>query len=200
MPFPRHKTVVGLLAGGRSRRFGRDKARAELHGEPLLAHVLRRIAPRASRVTLVARDRERYADLGAPVVTDRRPGGLGPLAGLEAALLDLGERGDGPWLLLTGCDFVGFRRGWVDRLLAARGPAAQAVLFRGVRWQPIFALYHEALLPLVGRLLDAGQRDLRGLPRAARAVAVPEPPGWRDAVNVNAPTDLVRAACTAPTD
>ena len=96
---------VYILAGGRSSRFGSDKARALLDGEPLVARLARQIEPVARRVTVVAEAADTYADLGLRTIADRRPG-LGPLAGLEAALLDATNppKSTADWLILLSCD------------------------------------------------------------------------------------------------
>jgi molybdopterin-guanine dinucleotide biosynthesis protein A len=87
-----------VLAGGRSSRFGSDKALALFRGEPLIAHVLRRLrgedAARGfaqgtgagfAQVAVVAKEPERYAAFGAELLRDTSPLET-PLAGLEAGL------------------------------------------------------------------------------------------------------------------
>lgn len=88
-----------ILAGGASRRLGRDKALVEIGGRPLLARVLDAAAPSADELLLVTADRKahgralrdagwRIADDGRlRLLSDRRPG-RGPLAGLEAGLAE----------------------------------------------------------------------------------------------------------------
>lgn len=88
-----------ILAGGASRRLGRDKARVEIGGRPLLARVLDAAAPSADELLLVSADREAHGrtlrDAGWRIddsgrlrlLSDRRPG-RGPLAGLEAGLAE----------------------------------------------------------------------------------------------------------------
>ncbi len=176
---------VYLLAGGRSSRFGEDKARALLDGEPLLLRLARLLAPVASALTVVAEREGKHADLGLRTLADRRPG-LGPLAGLETALLD---RGDG-WLLLTSCDWVTLEPAWVSRLLAARSPGAHAVAFRGEVWQPLLALYHTGLAPQVTVRLEAGQLPLWRLLEGCGATAVPLPEDWDRALQANTPAEL----------
>lgn len=71
------RLLGAVLAGGQSRRFGSDKAMALLDGKPLIAHVSDALAAQTDAVIVVGRD---WA------VVDRPPGGLGPLAGINAAL------------------------------------------------------------------------------------------------------------------
>jgi len=73
-----------VLAGGRSRRMGADKALLELDGKPLIAIALERFSG-FPEILVSAASAESYASFGARVVADEDPG-LGPLGGLISAL------------------------------------------------------------------------------------------------------------------
>ena len=128
--------VIGLiLAGGAGQRMGgKDKGLIELKGRPLVQWVAEALRPQVKGLLISAnRHRERYAELGWPVIADDRPSDQeassesyqGPLAGIAAALdwlqmqprerveIDstLGRSPDpvesGPtpaWLLISPCD------------------------------------------------------------------------------------------------
>lgn len=183
-----------ILAGGRSSRFGSDKARAVLAGEPLLLRVARLLAPAASTVTAVADRPDRYADLGLRTIADVHPG-LGPLSGLHAALRD---RHDGDWLLLCSCDAVLVRSEWLERLLAGRTLGAQAVAFRRDRWQPMPALYAGTILADVERALAGSRRSLHALLDRLRVIALPQPVDWPDAWQANTAGELAAFAESSP--
>lgn len=186
---------VYILAGGRSSRFGSDKARALVHGRSLILHVAEALAPRASSLTVVADVEDKYDDLGLRTIADRAPR-LGPLAGLEAALLDGDEAG---WLLLCSCDWVGLRPEWVDLLLHAREEgASRAVAFKGPVWEPLLALYHRSLGAEVASRLAEGRLAPWRLLEDISARALSLPPDWEQARQVNRPDDLVRAGGLDP--
>ena len=88
---------VAVLAGGQSRRMGRDKALLQLGDQTLIERVLAAAHP-LGYPRLIIGDPAAYAHLGLPVHPDRHPG-LGPLGGLYTAL----STTDAPVLLLA-CD------------------------------------------------------------------------------------------------
>jgi molybdopterin-guanine dinucleotide biosynthesis protein A len=85
-----------ILAGGKSRRFGSDKALAMVEGRPLIARLADRVRPHVARVTVVAERVDKYAHLGLRTIGDV-VAGLGPLGGLRTALEDMeGAGGQSP--------------------------------------------------------------------------------------------------------
>jgi molybdopterin-guanine dinucleotide biosynthesis protein A len=182
-----------ILAGGKSSRFGSDKARAQLAGQSLIEHVSKLIAGHASRVTAVAEVADKYADLKLRTISDKTPG-KGPLGGLSAALADLAPAE--PWLLLCSCDAAIIKPAWLDALLEemarldTQPQRAQAVAFRGDYWQPMPALYAAASAPEVGQRLQGEHRSMQRLLDALSATALPLPADWPDRWQINQPADL----------
>ncbi len=172
---------VIILAGGRSSRFGSNKARAVLpDGRPLILALAAELAPAASSITVVAARAGQYEDLGLATLADRRPG-LGPLGGLATILADP----PGDWFFVTACDFVGASADWVGHLAASRHDAIDCVLFRDGRPQPLFALYHRRIAARVARRLAARRLDLQSLVVELPRIELAPPPGWSRAANVN---------------
>jgi molybdopterin-guanine dinucleotide biosynthesis protein A len=184
--------AAGILAGGRASRFsGRAKGLLELPGgvsiieNALAAVAAAGIAP----VTILANDPEPYEHLGVEVVPDRRPG-LGPLGGIEAALVHYAGRCEA--VLVLPCDLPGITDLEVRALRAAfaesRPPAVVAATGDGF-WHPLCAVARVDLLPAVSRALDAGRNGVYRLWRGVGAV----PLSFDDAAaffNVNTPADL----------
>ena len=89
-----------VLAGGKSTRFGSDKALAELAGESLLIRAVDMLSGWCEKVVVVGRE-----EAPAPTLPDRPHPGMGPLGGIAAALYD--ARDEGYELVLTcGVDSV----------------------------------------------------------------------------------------------
>ena len=185
--------VGAITAGGRSSRFGSDKAAARLGGRTLLEHVAASLE--ACPLRLLVAPPGRYALPGWVNVPDTRPG-EGPLAALEAAL-GAARAGAGPsWVAFAGVDMPCLTAEYWEALARARTPQARAVLAldAGGRPQPLAALYHAELLEHVTSLLNAGERRLRAAAPPALTVTVPHhvlqavsPGALR---NVNTPADL----------
>ncbi len=76
-----NRILGAILAGGGSTRFGSDKARAEVEGQPLFDHARNALAPQVDTLICCGRD---WPDLLA--LSDHPEPGLGPLGGLCAAL------------------------------------------------------------------------------------------------------------------
>jgi molybdenum cofactor guanylyltransferase len=147
-----------VLAGGRSRRMGRDKALLDLHGRTLLESIAGEVASVTGRVAVIGPP-ERYAHLGLPVIADLRPG-LGPLTGIETALTHTEEE----WNLIVACDLARARAPLFRRLLAEaeRRPELDAVLAADSqdRAQPLCAVYHRRALATVRSQIEIGHLKL----------------------------------------
>jgi molybdenum cofactor guanylyltransferase len=180
--------VTGLiLAGGESRRFGRDKALAEVGGVPLVARVYDALALHCAGVLIATGATARAYPVPARVVMDAAPE-AGPLGGLAAGL----AQAQTPWLLVAACDLAGLTADALVPLLDAATAEADAVV--GVdaagRASPVCALYRVATVrPVATAHLAAGRRALHALLDALPAVMyVTLAPGVL--ANVNTPADL----------
>ena len=78
-----------ILAGGRATRMdGADKALPPLGGEPMIAHVIRRLGAQVDGLAINAGcDLARFANFALPVLPDPVPDQPGPLAGVLAGML-----------------------------------------------------------------------------------------------------------------
>lgn len=177
---------VYILAGGRSSRFGSDKARATIGSRPLISIVAKELAPAASAITVVADRPGRYADLGLRTIGDLVPG-QGPLGGLCTAIEDMAGGG---WLALVACDWVGLRARWLETLYREVNDGSHCIHFRHQRSEPLLALYHTSVLPRAYARLAAGQRSMHGLLEAITCTELDPPEDFAGARNINNREDL----------
>ncbi len=185
-----------LLAGGEGRRMGgRDKGLLLLHGEPLAAHVMRRLSPQVGTLLISAnRHLDQYRQLGREVIADELSGFHGPLAGIHAGLRHCKT----PWLLVAPCDSPFLPHDLLQRLgeavLANDADLACVVTGAGEarREHPVFALMRTSLRDSLGRYLEGGGRKVREWQAGTKAVAVPFPDeqAFR---NLNTASDLAEA-------
>lgn len=191
---------VYILAGGRSSRFGQDKARALLGGRPLIGRLADQIRPVATQITVVAAAADSYPDLGLRTIADLRPG-RGPLAGLEAAIVDAqqlpGPRS--PWLVVLTCDMTMVVPEWIEHL-DAQGRTDTLVknyVDPAGRRHPFPGLYHVDLLATVCKSLDDQSLSVQRMIESVSHVGVAAPPDWPKVAQINTPDDLRAAGAEA---
>ena len=181
---------VYILAGGKSRRFGSDKARAGHEGEPLVTRVAAALGPIAASTQVVAARPGAYDDLGLGTISDRISD-RGPLGGLLTALYERRHRPEHEeWLLLTACDWLWLDHRWVGTMAPLAAAPAQAVVFRSDRIEALFGLYHSSIEAVVEARVREGRLAMHGLLDAIETTYLPAPQDWSRAVNVNRPSDL----------
>lgn len=193
------QTVLGLvLAGGRSVRFGGEKAAAEFRGKALLLWAAERLAATCPAVAINARpgtEAERLAG-GLPVLHDRPGDPDGPLAGVRAGLEWAGGRG-ASFLAVSPCDAPLLPGDIFPRLIAAARGHGAAVAETPDGLQPQVAVWPVAALPLLDAALAGGAHPPTW--RMLQAVGA-EPVRFDDPAafaNVNTREDL--AALADPT-
>src|SRR5262245_15440226 len=190
-PCQTSRPVGVVLAGGRSRRLGRDKATLEVGGETLAGRALRRLSPLCSDLAV--------ADAGRGLV----PGALslpdGPGEGPAAGLLGAARAFPARWLLALACDLPGVTTELLARLASPPLPDLAVARSRG-GVEPLAAVYGPRALDALAERVAAGRyalhelADLEGF--AVRviegaALAALGPPEILFA-NVNTPEDLAR--------
>ena len=194
---PPHSHILGvILAGGGSRRMfaneptGGDKALVEIHGAPMLAHVIKRFAPQVPRLILNANgDPARYAAFGLDVIADTlaldapthlnpdiKTSGHGPLAGLLAAMEWAGMHAPQTTSIATVSTDVPFLPLTLVQELTAAASAGKIVLAQsGEHVQPAIGLWPVALAEDLKKTLLRGERRAKAFAERYGAIAVSFP-------------------------
>ncbi len=184
------KTICVILAGGQSSRMGRDKATLPLDGGTFLSRLTAEYAPGFPVYVSVAAP-GRFPHMAE--LPDLHPG-MGPLAGLEAALV----RTDADAVFLTATDLPFGTLALARRLLQELGEADACVIERtDGRVEPTFGVYRRSCLPALERCLAEGRRAMRSLLEQVTVQRVLEKtlefPVAQLLQNVNTPQEYERA-------
>ncbi|MBI5365952.1 MAG: molybdenum cofactor guanylyltransferase [Planctomycetes bacterium] len=190
-----------ILAGGRSRRMGADKAFLRFGPTTLLERQLAVVGEFCRELLVSVHDTTKFAGGAARVVPDALPI-RAALVGIYSALAVASD----PWCFATACDMP-----FVDPALArhlegltAGGSPLDLVIprWRGIL-QPLHAWYARSGIDLIRARLDAGDAAIVGLVPAlrSRVVEIAGTP-WEARADeifwsLNTPDDLERARARA---
>ncbi|WP_081654439.1 MULTISPECIES: molybdenum cofactor guanylyltransferase [unclassified Mycobacterium] len=177
-----------VLAGGASRRMGRDKATLTVPGRfvglTLVQHQVSVLAQRCDPVFVVAAEGQLLPELAAQVLRDEVPG-LGPLPaiglGLRAAARAGAQRA-----FVCAVDMPFLTTDLIDALTSS---AADVVLPHAERDHYLAAVYRTALADTVADLVAAGERRVGALIEVVevRRIIVSDA---SPLANLNSPDDL----------
>ncbi|CDZ30461.1 molybdenum cofactor guanylyltransferase MobA [Neorhizobium galegae] len=190
-----------ILAGGKSSRMGADKAFLTIGGDTILGHVVRRLLPQTSEITLNA-PTGFPNPLGLRLLPDPVPGQIGPLAGVLAGLRDIKARGLRATHLLTVPSDSPFGPADLVRRLEteADDPDAIVIASSDGRDHPVFGLWPVSLAgDLETWLSDPDNRRIKAFLERHRVATVEfpvveTPQGLLDPFfNINTPEDLQEA-------
>lgn len=131
-----------ILAGGRSRRFGSDKAPAMLEGKTLISHAVEIVRSAGLEACVITESNRDYSFLDCPIYFDRRSY-QGPLAGIERAFEVFPDQK----ILALTCDMPFLVKEDLERLLNQEHGAYDIVLYRLEvdRFQPFPGIYDSSL-------------------------------------------------------
>ncbi|NMW32544.1 molybdenum cofactor guanylyltransferase [Altererythrobacter sp. RZ02] len=136
-----------ILAGGKSRRFGSDKARAMVAGKPLMQHAIDALATQTNELVISG-----HSWPGMVSIEDKPKPDLGPLGGLNAALSYAAKNGFDAVLSLP-VDVYPIPSDLTDRL-AAESPRFLVRHFATGCWPA-------SLASLLDQHLSEGNRSVR---------------------------------------
>lgn len=149
-----------ILSGGQASRMnGVDKGLTSLQNKPFIQHVIQRLKPQVDEILINAnREIAQYQKLKLPVLQDKYPDFIGPLAGFNVGL----EHCKHDYLLTTPCDSPLIPDDLASRLmqvLVAKN-ADIAVAKSGGYTHPVFCLMKKSVLPSLTHYLAQGNRKV----------------------------------------
>ena len=189
----KHETCAVILAGGKSRRMGQNKALINIGGRPLVEIMAERASPLADKVFISANTPDIFNFLPFPVVTDLCPG-QGPLSGLHAVM----KEHIYTLYITLACDIPGLPASLIRRMLDV-SEGFDAVIPRTLDgWaHPLAAVYRRTCLPVIeDALRKKANKFIDAFPGDGLSVRwlTPGEGEYTDAdlANINTPDDLCR--------
>ncbi len=197
---PASRTAGVIIAGGRSRRMGRDKVLLSRGGVPLVQRAADALSGVVDELLLALRplqdEPEVVSRLPSTIVRDPAPN-LGPLGGLIAAL----NTSRAAFYLAVAADMPLLQPPLLAHLLqTARTAGTQAVVpMAGGEPEPLCAVYRQDCIDAAREQAATGALSLRDLLARLEVSFVPEEelrrldPDLRSFLNVNREGDLETA-------
>ncbi|MCI2430516.1 molybdenum cofactor guanylyltransferase [Candidatus Acetothermia bacterium] len=177
-----------LLAGGRSRRMGQDKALLPWHGRTLIEDLVVRLKELSDDLLVITGEKIRYRDLlRVPIFADEIVD-QGPIGGLYTGL----KRARHEYSLVVACDMPLVGPALVKLLSQEIDEKVWAIVpeVRGHR-VPTLAIYHKSSLSVIEQLLSLGRTSLQALLDSVSLKVIPEErlrecdPQLRSFINLN---------------
>lgn len=183
-----------VLAGGKSRRMGKDKRGISIHGKPLLDRTVTVLLEVFSEVLLVlAEPEEEREQERVKIVTDIIPGCAaagGLYTGLYYSLC--------PRVFVVACDMP-FLQPAVIEFFSTRSPQADVVLAQLANgFQPMHGVYSKKCLPFLRDMLDAQELRVQRIANhrtlnvhlISESELIPLDPQLLSFMNLNSPADV----------
>ncbi len=181
-----------ILAGGKSSRFGRNKAFVEIDGTRLIERVARLMGSIFKRLIIISNTPREYSYLQLPVYVDLIKG-LGPIGGIYTGL-EVIEDDAG---FFVACDMPFINEGLVRYIIDVRDDFDAVVPRINRLTEPLHALYSKSCLPAVRKLIRSGNFQTAKSYEKIRVRFVEEmeirafDPMLKSFMNINRPDELL---------
>lgn len=190
------KGITGvILAGGKSSRFGSNKAFADVNGRQLIKRVIAIMGSVFEKLIIITNDPGEYSSLGMPMHEDLIKG-LGPLGGIYTGLEKMPERLG----FFVACDMPFLNEDLIRYITEIYNNDFDAVVPK-IDWkmEPLHALYSKECLPAIKGLIESGECMINKFFQIIRPMFINEDeikkydPLLRSFFNINRPGELIEA-------
>ena len=193
-PFP----VTGvILAGGKSRRMGANKALMQLGEDSLIGHIIRRMRLVTDELLLITNSPTEYAHLDLPMYTDIIPN-TGALGGIYTGLTSASHDA----VICVACDSPFLEPKLLTYLVSVLGEYDAVMPYTSnhndtqIILQTLCGVYSKRCLPIIASMLQASELRVHALQEWARVQSV-SPEVWQKLdpegmsfFNINTPADF----------
>ena len=145
------KDITGvILAGGKSLRYGRNKALVEVDGTRLIERVISVMQPLFEDLIIITNTPRDYDYLQLPMHEDLIKD-LGPLGGVYTGLETISSESG----FFVACDMPFLQSDFIRHMLEIRGDFDAVIPKVDWKIEPLHAIYTRNCLPAIKRLIDA---------------------------------------------
>lgn len=189
------KGIAGvILAGGKSRRFGSNKAFAEINGRLLIERVIAVLGSVFEELIIITNDPDEYAALGLPMHEDLIKG-LGPIGGIYTGL----EKLQNPKGFFVACDMPFMNEKLIRHMVDISNGFEAVVPKIDWKMEPLHAIYAKDCLPAIRELMASGECMINRFFQKIHVRFLKEEeikiydPFFRSFYNINKPDELIDA-------
>ncbi|OGW35129.1 MAG: hypothetical protein A2010_04645 [Nitrospirae bacterium GWD2_57_9] len=187
-----------VLAGGESRRMGRDKAFLTINGRPMIECVISVLREVTEHIIVVTNTPEAYAGHDVEITTDAF-GQRGSIVGVYSGLL----RSRDEYNIVVACDMPFLNSGLIRYMSGLATAEYDVVLPKiGEFVEPLHAVYGRGLLPVFEERIRNGHKRIMSAFTGRRVRYVTEKevdrfdPGRRSFVNLNTVKEYEEVTCS----
>lgn len=170
---PKLPYSAAILAGGRSRRMGRNKSMLEIGGIPIIRRIADTLGEIFAEAFVVANEQEGFERMGLAVVGDIHPGN-DSLGGLHTAVASAQTS----HVFVAGCDMPLLQPALISGLAAMLEGWDVVVPIKDDYPEPLCAFYGKECAPHIEESISAGRLKMIGFHERVRVRRVEEAT-WR---------------------
>jgi molybdopterin-guanine dinucleotide biosynthesis protein A len=147
-----------ILAGGASRRMGRDKALIQIEGIRLLDYVYSKCQELFSEIIIVTNQPQQFVDYQTPVVADEIPG-IGSIGGLYTGL----KRASNYYSFCVACDMPFLNPKLIAHLIEKRHTSDVVIPRTRAGFEPLHAIYSKRCIEPLKKFIEKGDLKISNL-------------------------------------
>jgi molybdopterin-guanine dinucleotide biosynthesis protein A len=180
-----------ILAGGKSSRYGKNKAFIKINGIPLIEKVITVMGSVFQELIIITNTPHKYSHLRLPVYKDLIEG-LGPLGGIFTGLTAISKDAG----FFVACDMPSLNRELLRHMVECKDDFDAVVPRISGKMEALYALYRNTCLPAIRRLIDSREYQIFRFFSEVSVRYVDEgeirqfDPELRSFFNVNTPQEL----------
>lgn len=152
-----------ILAGGKSRRFGADKAVAKLGEKSLIDYTINKLEPKFAEILVITNNPIQVSKNNIFFIKDTLAGQLGPLVGILSAMEWVKNNDKNyEWIISFPCDTPFFEEKIIDKVINSQKSSDKKLLFlkSGNKRHNIFGLWSIELMEQLRNDINQGARKV----------------------------------------